>query len=266
MQNPLQKLPALAIAGLSFSAAGKASAAVTVFGSTTAYQEVGNDWLSMGTNDIDGDGGLGTDGFIMAGLYDGTTSNNDGTFTTTPSLPSYVSNVVAGSSVIGTTYGNSTYGSIDDPLTLDGADQLAGFWISVGGGAGAVNEAVNFDVGGLTAGQIVRVGIFAGMQPAGDGRWDPTSITLSDGAGSSATVGDHATSQLVSNPGGSDTGNGWVFFDIDTAGTYTVTGTKRLNGQGAGISGITFDSVPEPSTSFLALFSVAGLLLRRRRS
>ena len=244
-----------------------ANADVVVFGSTTSYQEIGNDWQSMGTNDIDGSGGLGTDGFIFSGLYDGTNSNNDSLFTTTQSLPSYVTGVTAGADVIGTTYGNTTYGSYDNPNLTDGTDELAGFWIAVGGAAGATNEALSFTVGPLATGQIVRVGVVAGQQPAPDGRWDPTSISLSDGT-ITATVGDHATSQLVSNPGGSVIGNGWVFFDIDAAGTYSLTGTKRLAGQGAGISGVTFDSIsaiPEPSSLGLLGLVAVGLVTRRRK-
>ena len=247
-----------------------ADADVVVVGSTTSYQEIGNDWQSMGTNDIDGSGGLGTDGFIFSGLYDGTNSNNDGTFTTTQSLPSYVTGVTAGTSVIGTTYGNTTYGSYDNPTMTNGTDELAGFWIAVGGAAGATNEALSFTVGPLATDQIVRVGVVAGMQPADDGRWDPTSITLSDGTPiGTGTVGDHVTSQLVSNPGGSNIGNGWVFFDLDAAGTYSLTGTKRLAGQGAGISGVTFDSVitaiPEPSSLGLLGLVAVGLVTRRRK-
>lgn len=257
----------LTVAGLSLTFIGSASAALTLHGSATAYTEAGNDWLSMGANDIDTSGGLGTDGFIMAGLYDGTSTNNDSRFTTTSSLPSYVSNVTGGSNVIGTTYGNPAYGNIDNPLLLDGTDQKAGFWIATGGNAGDSREIIKFDVAALEIGQTVRIGIFAGMQQTTDGRWDPTSITLTDGS-ATATVGNHGTNNLTQQPGGSHTGNGWVFFDIDAGGSsYTVTATKRLTGQGASLSGLTFDSItiPEPSTGLLGLLGALMLGTRRRR-
>jgi len=115
----------------------------------------------------------------------------------------------------------------------------------------------------------------SGNQGSTGGEWQPTSLTLSDGT-NSATV-----SALAINPGGSayqDSGGqgfkdtvltgGWVFFDIDADGTYAVSGTQRTDTIGYSIGALTFDSVPVPEPSTLALLVVAGIgiLLRRRRS
>ena len=45
-------------------------AQITIHGDRNAYTETGGDWLSMGTNDIDRSGGLGTDGYIFFGRFD----------------------------------------------------------------------------------------------------------------------------------------------------------------------------------------------------
>lgn len=233
---------------------GTGYAGITIHGNPSAYQETGGDWQSMGTNDIDGSGGLGTDGYIFFGVFDGfnTSGPNGGAhdyLTGTPagsvSLPGYISSHAAGADFGAIADEFAGYGSIDNPNFMDGTDTLGGFALAGGaGGEGTNRELVTFTVSGLPAGDTVRVGILAGIEANGDGRWDSTSITLSDGI-TSATVGDHINSPLPANPGGTNTG--WVFFDIDADGTYGVSGTKRGgvgNGnQGPGVSGITFDSI-----------------------
>lgn len=216
---------------------GASDAAVSIHGSSTAYTETGGDWLSMGTNDIDSSGGLGTDGWFFFGDFD--TIQGSIAFDNVQSLPSYVSGIVQGSNYTSGAGEYTTYGVIDDPNTLDGSDVIGAFGHSTNGLAGTDNEIIDFTVSGLAANTVVRVGVLAGIESNTDGRWDPTSITLSDGS-STATVGAHGSSDLIADPGGTNTG--WVFFDIDADGTYTVSCTKRLNNQGAGIGGLTFDS------------------------
>ena len=132
------------------------------------------------------------------------------------------------------------FGIIDNPTTLDGSDARSGAVVADGGGAGDSLEILSFTVSGLTT--PVRVGILSGTEQRADGRWDPTSITLSDGT-HSATVGDHATSPLPAVPDSVTPNNvGWVFFDIDADGTYTISATKRLATQGVSIGGLTFDT------------------------
>lgn len=248
------------------------NAAITIHGSSTAYQETGGDWQTSTANDIDGNG-RGTDGYIFFGQFDGTDTSgaNGGSHTYavgtsggSTSLPSYVSGHAAGADFTTIADEFSNYGLIDDPNFTDGTDTVGGFALGAGGAAGTSKELSTFTVLGLTLNQTVRVGILGSVDATADGRWDPTSITIGDGS-SSATVGNHSTSALAIDPGGVQTG--WVFFDIDADGTYAVSATKRLTGQGASIGGITFDSVtvPEPSSSLLLGLSGLAFAARRRR-
>jgi len=251
---------------------GSATAGIVVHGSTTAWQETGSgDWLTMGTNDIDGSGGLGTDGFIF--YHPGGENISGGlTYISTSyveSLPSYISSHVEGADFnVINTFSNMDPAGVDDPVALDGTDVQTGIAASNNtGGGGALREVMKFTVSNLPAATTVRVGVYSGNQGPADGRWQPTSITLSDGT-NSATVGNHSTSALAPSPGGTSgttvlTG-GWVYFDIDADGTYALSGTVRS--QGVSFAGLTFDSVvPEPSTFVLSVFGLFGLLAASRR-
>lgn len=225
---------------LSCALAITAQAEITIHGSSTAYTETGGNWLTMGSNDIDESGGLGTDGWFFFGNFNGAQQNEQPFSFHVKNTPSYVSGFAQGVNFTDAADEFNGYGEIDDPNLLNGVDEDGGFGLSRTGGAGANNEVITFTVNSLLGGTIVRVGILGGIESAGDGRWDPTSITLSEGS-NSETVGNHSSSPLPANPGGTNTG--WVFFDIDSNGTYRVSATKRFSGNGAGIGGLTFDSV-----------------------
>ncbi|MDB4669819.1 hypothetical protein OAF33_02120, partial [bacterium] len=127
------------------------------------------------------------------------------------------------------------YGLIDDPTAFDGTDVAAGIAVSNLGAIGDSLEIVDFEISNLTAGQIIRVGILAGVEGNPAGNWDPTGISLTGPNG----YAQHAIGLEVT-PGGVK--SGWLFFDITDEGTYTVSATKRLEIAGAGIGGLTFDS------------------------
>lgn len=215
-------------------------AEITVHGSNSNYEETGGDWLTMGSNDIDGSGGLGSDGFFFFGDFDGDNESNQPFSLHVKSEPSYVTAFEQGANWTSAADEFASYGPIDNPNDLNGSNDLAGVGLTTNGGAGTNNEVMTFTIEGLAPGGIVRVGVLAGTEGSTNGRWDPTSITLSEGT-NSATVGNHDTNPLPLNPGGGNTG--WVFFDLDANGTYAVSTTKRLDTQGSGVGGLTFDSV-----------------------
>jgi len=234
----LKRLALVSVSSVCF--ASLLHAGITIHGSTTAYQETGGNWLTMGANDLDGSGGLGTDGYFFFGDFDNNSDNGEPFAFHVKSTPSYITGLSQGSDFHSVADEFGSYGSIDNPNTLNGVDRRGGFGLGVNGGAGANNEILTFTVTSLGAGDVVRVGILAGLEGNPDGRWDPTSITLSDGV-DTETVGNHASNPLPANPGNTNTG--WVFFDIDSNGTYSVSATKRFTGQGSGVGGLTFDSV-----------------------
>ncbi|MEP4078666.1 hypothetical protein [Haloferula sp.] len=215
------------------------------------YTEIGGDWLTMGTNDIDGSGGLGSDGFFFLGEFmDPGANGQDFDVANVASLPSYVSSVDAGVDAINVSYG-SGFGEIDDPNALDGSDESAGMVIAVGGATGAVTELMTFEVAGLVDGQTVRVGVLGGTSPATDGRWDPVDLILEGPDGYLA-----AGLDLELDPGGLNAG--WLFFDIDTDGVYYVSGAQRLDSQGSSVGGLTFDSIGGSSFVELGIANAAN--------
>jgi len=217
-----------------------------IAGSSSAYTDTGGDWLTLAANDIDASGGLGTDGWFFFGDFDGASANGQPFTHSVASLPAYVATLGPGADFASVAAEFGNYGLIDNPLLLNGTDGLGGFAVTTGAGAGIPLETATFTIGALLPDQTVRVGILAGLEGNQDGRWDPTSIGLSDGS-TILTVGDHTASPLPASPGGVNAG--WIYFDISTPGTYAVLVTKRLDTQGAGVGGFTFDSVVRASPS-----------------
>ena len=249
-----------------------ANADITIHGSATTYTETGGDWLTLGANDIDGSGGRGTDGYLFFGNFDGFGQGGQSYVGGTPDgnrlRPSYITDdgPATDFSGIADEFG---YGEIDNPNFVgeanEGDDTEGGIALGANGTAGTFNEIITFTVAGLVDFQTVRVGVLGGVEDAGNGQFDSTSFTLSDGT-NSATIGDAVSSQLASNPGGTNTG--WVFFDLNADGVYTLGGTKRLDAGGAAIGGLTFDSVvgvPEPSSLAVLGLGMIALVTRRRR-
>ena len=63
-------------AALFVGLSGFLQAGISVHGSSTNYEETGGNWLSMGANDIDESGGLGTDGWLFFGNFNNAQQNN----------------------------------------------------------------------------------------------------------------------------------------------------------------------------------------------
>ncbi|MGI9243795.1 MAG: hypothetical protein ACR2RV_23560 [Verrucomicrobiales bacterium] len=215
---------------------------------TVGYMATGGDWLSAhGAFDIDGDGQLGTDGFIFFGeLAPGAAQMNnqpyrdaeDGdSFTGIESapLPSYLASHGPGADFVSIAWAFPPYGLIDDPIALDGSDVSGGIAVSNLESAGATLELVDFEISNLAAGQVTRIGILGGIEGNAAGNWDPTAISLTGPNGYSKQA-----IELEIDPGGVNVG--WLFFDISDAGLYTVSATRRLEVGGASVGGLTFDS------------------------
>ena len=236
--------------------------------STTAYASNDPDWFNNTADDIDGNG-LGTDGFFFFGNFDDDANNQPFT-RNTQSLPGFVISVAAGADFLSVADNDGTT-PIYDPVLDDGTLSPGGtavFRNGTGLPAGDfVDNALQFTLSGVT--DTVRVGVLVANEGTDDGRWDPTSVTITDGGigpASTVTVGDATTNQLPIIDGADA---GWLFFDIDADGTYTLGGTKRLAGnQGISFGGLTFDTasaIPEPSSIAILGLGVMGLVTRRRR-
>ena len=221
------------------------------------YDATGPDWLDgFPEFDIDGDGQLGTDGFIFYGFLGTPQSNGqpyrdpvDNTFTGIESspLPSYLASHGPGTNFTSIAWGFNTYGLIDDPVFLDGFEVLGGIAVGFSVTGGVSLEIVEFEISNLAPEQVVRVGILGGVEGRDDGRFDPTVISL---AGPNGFF--EESLDLPLDPGGDEfdaVNAGWLFFDITEEGTYTVSGTTRLDltnvagSGGASIGGFTFDSI-----------------------
>ncbi|BDS06479.1 hypothetical protein NT6N_15190 [Oceaniferula spumae] len=236
-----------------------ANAGISVYVDGDGYDSNNKDWQSNTVDDIDRNG-LGTDGYIFFGNFDGIGNNQ--TYTGGPGgditlissehvtdvLPSYVSAATMGADCNGKIGSFPAYEALDNPLIGDGTDGICGNIVVDG------DEALNFTVSGLPAGNIIRVGIVTVLNDNARGRFDTPVISLTDGT---STVSSTNLPNLSSNANGD--GPGWVFFDIDSDGDYTVlipNGSATDNGAiGAtpvnGLGGITFDSFTPPAGSGL---------------
>lgn len=194
--------------------------------------------------DPDGNNIYGTDGYMLTGGA-GLVSN-----------PSYAT-VTRLSSL--TFPGNGAYTSIDNPA--GGSPLRTGVWYTTGGVTNqehdlaqiTVNVASSFRVGVLTDNAD-----FADISPN-----DLRIFQTSGGVGDSGMIPAYVEPNMDTD---------WYFFDIINAqpgDTFTISGTNARSGSGAqdsnGIGGLTFDSVPEPSSVLLSGITALGLLLRRKR-
>ena len=210
------------------------------------YDAVGGDWLSaadFGAVDINGDG-LGSDGFLFFGDFTGV-GNDALTFADrVESLPTYVSAVTAGARFDRVTSGFAGYGMIDNPLTLDGTDQIAGLAATDGGALNANLEILTFEVSGLSEGQTVRVGVLGGVHNDDSGILDSDLIRIENPDGTGSESG-----ELRANPG--QVNAGWVFFDVTQEGTYRVLTSSRSSTASSGLGGLTFDSFRDSSLDLI---------------
>ena len=270
MKKPLQILPALTLVGASIVLTGTASAVITIAGPATGYGSTDPNWLTNTTNDIDANG-LGTDGYFFFGDFDGMGGNqnapnddNENIFGAnqlpaallTAVQPTYITTAATVGATSGF-IGSFSHDALDNPLATGGADGIGSNLLTTGTG-----EAVSFTIDGLATNTTVRVGVVNVFNDDDRARFSIPQISLTDGVEPAVAVTDLPN---ISDPAA---GLGWVFFDIDSDGTYTIAAPGGApNPPVGGIGGVTFDSivVPEPSTAILALFGAAVGFMRRRR-
>jgi len=263
--------------GLALLVLSSQAAIVNPF-SSDAYASNDPNWITNTAQDIDGDG-LGSDGYYFFGTLAGTVNGQAVTSTVANDLPAYAS-ISFGANALSIA-DNPNTGFIDDPrligTPMEGDNTQSGTLVArnPGGNAGNpafafVNDVFSVTITGLVSDQTVRLGILAGNEGTNDGRWDPTSIRLTDASdGSFVQIGAGATGGPnfpVGDPGaGEQTANvNWVFFDIDADGTYEVGGNKRGAGgnQALSFGGITLDSITIPEPSSVLLLGLSSCLLQ----
>jgi hypothetical protein len=244
---------------LAMGLACAANAGISLYGDGAGYDSNNKDWLTETTVDIDGNG-LGTDGYIFFGdfnsTYDGNVTWTGGGDVTliqdtliTDVLPSYVSSATMGANANAKIGQYNSYESIDSPRTGDGTDAVCGNIITTGAG-----EVLDFTISGLAAGETVRVGIVTVLNDGTRGAMGVPEIGLTDGA-DTVTVTGLPNLSLAADA----TGPGWVFFDIDSNGDYTITSIGDGDVPDVGsIGGVTFDSVYVPAAG--ANLTLAGAL------
>lgn len=203
---------------------------------------------AVGTEAADIDStGAASDGFYLFNSQpEGTNvSNRPWDEMAVDSLPAYVGTLDG-------TGSNSSGGWANyDDVTVGGATYNTG-GIVLSPGDGQETALFNFTLDGNVP-STVTAGVIADNSDSLN--WDVTNVRIEGPGGITAN-------QNVDRNGGTDL----VLFDIvdGAAGeTYTVYGTSPPSG--ALLGGVTFTSVPEPSSIVLLGLAVAGLCTRRRR-
>ena len=265
----------LLILGFSFSELASA-ATVTYVGSETGSAGNGysvQNWSNAGVTkvyDIEGSEVYGSSGYVQirpgpTDLYQGIGDNNNlgvgaATNPTLLSRPSFISSVTGGAGDFVNFGAYSTFRGPDgSSLYRQGALSVAannGPYTPDNNPASYFGIAMHFTV---NAGSYFRVG-FA-VDSMANGANSPDYVGLY--SGSTGTK----VSSLLTRDGSAD----MAFFDIDTRGDSLSTafdvGLWQNSGtQGvAGLSLVTFDAIPEPSTALLALVGMGCLAIHSRR-
>ena len=216
------------------------NAAVSVVGNGTGIDQAGGSWQSASAFDSSSAAGLGSDGYIF--------------YTTNAGVASATSVATITDLSIGYANPQNTYVNIDNPAAVDTSTSTnVGFLHN----DGSTNEdLISFTVSSLAAGEIIRVGALINVEHSTNDRWDAESVSLTDGASTASITG---LGGLVGIADG-----GFVFFDVDAVGTYTLSATA-FGSRSAAFSGLTFDVIPEPSSTALLGLGGLALLARRRR-
>jgi hypothetical protein len=222
------------------------AASIVYVGQQNDYETVSNDattgWRNASTVkplDIDGDNIFGTDGYEFGGG------------STPKSLPSYVNDFN-----INGNHNDNGRGFLDNPADPGGAD-IRGGWAGRSGGGNFATIVFN-----QAMSDTVRLGVIY------DNDWNVSTgtqtFTLTQTVGGSSSV----TTPTLTLEGSGSASYDILFFDlvgIQSGDSFTLDVTKGTVSWGQ-ITGMTFDSVPEPSSLSLLLLGSGALYLLRRRT
>ncbi len=241
MKTTIRKSPALSLLTASMLVYSLGSIHAATIVSLGVDTTTGADWRTASTTkpsafDPDGDNIYGSDGYFVG--YSAIGASNTGTELTLVVTPIYISNITSFSPF----FASDSYANIDNPTA-----------------AGEINAALYYNAGtkfSFTVGQNTDfvLGVIVG-----DGNSDGvSSITINQTVGGSGTATNAGFSTV-------DGVVEYVFFNISAlAGDEFNVVTTVANGN-QGISGLTFDAIPEPSGFALTMVALGGFLLRRRR-
>jgi hypothetical protein len=236
-----KKFKIISIAALSMGVSGSVNGATILsLGSDTT---TGADWRTATTAksssfDPNGDDIYGSDGYYM-GRYNGSNAFDTFILQSTPSFVSSVSTVYS----IPTTnkyYSSNAYSFFDDP-TSTGDVRGTLFYSNEAHFTFTVSENTNF-----------MLSVLVGT----NGSVSPTSVTINQTVGGSATQ--------TFNFSGNNPVSEYVFFDI-SASAGDVFQVVKAGSTNAGITGVGFEVIPEPSSFALLGLGLGSLVMRRRR-
>ncbi len=253
------------IAAATFALIYTAQAATSYTGAVTNTGGSTYDYTTGATTgDADGDGALGTDGYYFA-QFGGTTGVNGLAWDNNmvSSTPGYVSSVTQNAGV--SSAGGWGYDTVTNSAA--GTGQLGVFELE-GGAAGNEVQFFEFTLGASTP-DTISIGLTVDGSDLG-GVFTPTDLRVDHLNSANVSQGD--VSQAAGGEGTFESADHY-FFNV----TGAVAGDKiRIyatnNGDtGTGsrtqlhINAITFDSVPEPSSTALLGLGGLALILRRRK-
>lgn len=204
----------------------------------------GANWRTAAS--LEADNEYGTAGYVVFGLnaadsvytqpFDVSATNTVNAY----GLPAGVS-VSTADTNIGMWSGNGNFGTIEDP----------------GNSNVITNAPVLANSGGTRQFTISRSTVngyrISLLTASGDNEGTEFTLTVNDGSGSVNSNYDHTANGLA-----------YHVFDI-SAGTSDIVIDIASTTQNRSLTGIAFDTIPEPSSTLLVGLGLAGVTLRRRR-